>query len=353
MKKIFGICTLIVLLSVNAKASSPTLVKDNRSILLTRVVLETFNAINLNDKNKTVPITTNEKRGNLMGNYGYFAMSNGYIFYSHYVGNIPLSRVNLDGSNHTRLVDDESGGMYSAINILDGWIYYIHADRYKEYEGDVNLCKMDINGENETILLTAPITQLEVVNDYIYYGLHDGRIFKMELDGQNKKEIIQSDGWGDIKVSDGWIYYRECKEKKGSDEFDFPLYRMRTNGTDNQLITNNNIDLWCVVNGWIYHGLTDKAGIFKTKTDGSTTIKISSVNVGDLKVLGDWVFYRDANTGYINKIKLDGSNKTIITKEVTNYVFDIVGDWVYYDTAEHFEPSRAKINEYRVEKFKP
>lgn len=114
----------------------------------------------------------------------------------------------------------------------------------------------------------------------------------MTLDGENRIEIIDTDGWGDIKVTDGWIYYWECKKGK-DDKNEFPLYRIRTDGTNNQLITDENIGDWTVFNGWIYHSSFYDVGIFKIKADGtSSNIKISNVDAGDLKILDEWIYFR-------------------------------------------------------------
>lgn len=324
---------------------------NNKVYLPIRAVLEAFNAeVDWDNNSQTVLISKkqdiSEKRGNSIGNYGKFAADDKYLFYSDNVNDIPLNRINLDGSNKVLLSDDTKGSC-SCINVINGWIYYLKS--YVIFNGynvnfDSKLYRVDINGSNPTLIskFSESVEGVQIVDDMIYYSRDDGKIFKMTLDGKDIQEVA-SEGGSDMIVTSGWIYYQNVhKNNDGNNEFS--LHKVKMDGTEDQLITNIKIGSWTVDGEWIYYNIDAKKGMYKIKTDGNYNMKVADVYSGDLKISGEWIYFRDGTNAYIYKMKRNGTGKILVSDQVTTYIFDLCGDWVYYDTYEGSKPYRAKTD---------
>jgi len=111
-------------------------------------------------------------------------------------------------------------------------------------------------------------------------------------------------------VVDGeWIY---CYKSGGRGETHSSIYRIKTNGSSEQKVTDDFAGFWNVANGWFYYNKADKLNQFyRIKTDGTGREKLGRDASSELYLFGDWLyFYYDTD---ICRIKLDGTCRQILS----------------------------------------
>ncbi len=143
----------------------------------------------------------------------------GWIYYERKVDprNLSLSefcKIKTDGSGRTKLSDDAP----SCINIVGEWIYY-----QSSYS---TISKMKKDGSFKTLIsnVTQP-SSMKVVGEWIYLD-NDYKLSKMKIDGSNYSKLCDMQST-DINVLNNWVYFN------GSDG---KYYRIRLDGSDKQLI---------------------------------------------------------------------------------------------------------------------
>jgi len=172
----------------------------------------------------------------------------------------------------------------------------------------------------------------------------------MKIDGTDDVKINNVDSnW--VTVYKGWIYYAAVDEIMPGGSFRYNLYRIRTDGTDFQKLTNTSILKPNVSDdGFIYYisGDSGDFGIYKIRYDGTQNTKINSDFIMDINVVGDSIYYIDPGTSSLAKMNTNGMNKIILDDE--RIVFSMVADknWVYYCAIERddftFTPYLRKIS---------
>jgi Tol biopolymer transport system component len=161
-----------------------------------------------------------------------FNVSDGWIFYSNRDEDYAIYRIRTDGTEPTRLNDDEIRG---SIIVDEGWIYY--SNHYNgvlrsEPYGDIAIYKMRIDG-TERQRITHDVTSgiFNVFDGWIYFS-HDSRdgIYRMRTDGTDLQRIGEGVGF-DINVIDEWVYFRPGPELNIIAPY---YYRMRMDGTERE-----------------------------------------------------------------------------------------------------------------------
>lgn len=186
----------------------------------------------------------------------YVNITNGYIYYID--ENYMICRTKLDGSEKTKITYDAA----QFINIKNGWIYYSNA------ADDGKLYKISVNGENRTKLSDDTINTLVVEGNFIYYTAwnNDG-IFKMDLNGNNKTKIY-NEGLS-INVSDNYIYFSLWSGG---------IYRMGLDGRNEvKLSEGTPMDYINILDNSIYFAdivNKDKIELYKMNIDGTDKTSI-------------------------------------------------------------------------------
>lgn len=330
---------------------------------------------NANDNNSIIKNQVNstiEKKGNTSGNLVNGAKTAQYGEWNYYIKNsnnkYSICGVKNDGSSEHEILASKDN--YVFLNVVDGWIYYIknYIDNNGKYTQQNAICKVKVDGNQETIILTNNIGSgyygLNVVDDWIYYETYskDGRkICKMKTNGNQQTEII-SNGYNTIvAASDGWIYYKKSYVVNENEGVKQALCKIRIDGTnETQLIARDAYSIQ-VVNDWIYYVKANNKvsdgqfnyGIFKMKTDGSQESEILNINnySSTINVSNDWIYYVSSESK-IYKVKVDGTGKTELTdKFVWNGELQLVGDWIYYsETINTAMNTRdAALNRIRID----
>jgi len=127
-------------------------------------------------------------------------------------GPYELYKVSLDGKKKVKLLDLHYP---SDVTFIDNdWIYYSPDINIHGPVGKRELYRMDTDGKNKTFITeledaSAGLYQMQVVDDYIYYGTGFNGFHRVKVDGTEHHEydyVSVSDLSGFI-IQDGWIYY--------------------------------------------------------------------------------------------------------------------------------------------------
>ncbi|OAB37046.1 hypothetical protein PMSD_09585 [Paenibacillus macquariensis subsp. defensor] len=273
------------------------ILKDGRTLVPLRFLSEAFGA-SLNYSNYNVSIVTHESpiqspaiRGNSIGNLnngGWYAGYEDWIFFNNPLDQGSIYKEKLDGNDKQKVNDDV---FVTNLNIINGKLYYVSGN---------TIYKSDINGTNRAIVMEL--------------GLGGPRL---------------------LSVVGDWIYYT-----KGTSMF-MPLYRMKTDGTSNQLLEKNEVSSIAVLDGKIYYTIYFNK-LFVMDIDGSNKKKILEGPISTAVDIKDNTIYFN----YDKKLYSLDTNGTSLTKISDHEARDINvhGDWLYYTNYSEYSKKLYRIN---------
>lgn len=253
-----------------------------------------------------------------------------YIYYCNEKdGN--LYRISFDGTNKEKIVDNVP---YAAV-IKDGWIYY----SYFKFNGNnaesfiIKRIKVDrteemtIVSEKVNFTVDPNIMYLNSVydptepassefflyGDWIYYHnfTDDNKLYKIKIDGTEKTKVSDEKFCnyffnGQLIIDDGWIYY--VKHNSEDQLFEGKLYKMRTDGSDNQLIIDSLVGIINIYKDYIfYSNAEDNNRIYRINKDGSNKKIISNLSVYCINIVGDYLYCHSySSLDLVHMMNLDG-----------------------------------------------
>jgi len=157
-------------------------------------------------------------------------------------------------------------------------------------------------------------------------------------------------GYGRLLVQEGdWIYFALDG-----------IYRMKTDGTEINKISDTYADFLCISDGWLFGSVSgyefyDYAAIFKVKVDGtdeSVILEYKSGSINSFQIEDDQLYFgspcefadeydpEGSEAGGIYRMNLDGSELRRIA-EGDFYDFIVQSSWVYY--GNRYTPSTSDI----------
>ncbi|RAK19890.1 S-layer family protein [Anoxybacillus vitaminiphilus] len=198
--------------------------------------------------------------------------------------------VNSDGTGLKTIVEaknipEKMDPIYlSDVIITEDWIYFSVSSNHP-YEGAIYKVKHD--GTKLTKVHNKPNLDLTYANGELWFHEEyaDGWLTKINI-SSGKKTSFGIHGV-QFMIDDGWVYFVER-----SDTGDFPLYRMKLDGSNKQLIVadvNPNSDIYVkdgtvyYVKGW-YH---ETPTLYKNSPDGKKEQKLASFD-SDIHIYGIW-----------------------------------------------------------------
>lgn len=162
------------------------------------------------------------------------------------------------------------------INITNDSIFFYgkESDSKKDKAG---IYRMDMDGSQAEKIYEGYVYFCVVDGEWAYcwdYANSRTKMFKFMLDGTDKQELLDySDSDDDtyisgLNVKDGWIYYELSGDVQNG------IYKMKTDGTEQQLLTNNrsyeNREGIYVVDEWVYYCPTESSNeLWRVKVDGT------------------------------------------------------------------------------------
>ena len=290
----------------------------------------------------------NNKPGNTIGNirnYGYAVENNNCIYYlapNEDSTQIGIFKVKNNGKDKQQLYMSEIDIV--SLNVYKDYIYFIGSatETYLE-EDDVDnkIYRMKTDGTGLEVLndneLNNDCYEIYVVNNQIYYIGLNAEICKMDLNGSNKS-VVADNGTGFLGITKDYIIYNS---DSGKEEEEYVTYIMNIDGTEAKpIIEGKRLYSVNIEGDYIYYGDEDK-NIFKTKIGSGVEEKIydniEAYNLNTNEGYAYYLNYLDAeNANYtvcLFRVKLDGTTKTPEKlKELSTYssFIDVVGDWVIY-----------------------
>ncbi|MDR2547480.1 MAG: DUF5050 domain-containing protein [Lachnospiraceae bacterium] len=106
--------------------------------------------------------------------------------------------------------------------------------------------------------------------------------------------------------------------------------------------------------GWIYFTDVYTQTMVKMRADGSDkTVLENGVGYGNLNIVGDWIYFLSANR--VHKMRTDGTDKSVVSYE--NYSMrvesmTVVGEWIYYTSSEWENEGIFKLKTDGTEEIK-
>lgn len=214
-------------------------------------------------------------------------------------------KVNLDGSVSIDLL---SYGSLNALNIVNGWIYYISGSFMNP---DGLIYKVRIDG-TENILITSAISEQGVLQGYTTREM--GIVLKMI-------------------VVDNWIYCRVFERING--EPCNVIYRIKADNGEVERLQKVGASMhgMVVYGDWIYYGGTSEvAGVtYRMRTDGTENTKIAEVLFHIPSIENDKIYFIGGDL-QIYSMELDGTNIERIADGIAAVSINVTDNWIYYST---------------------
>ncbi|MDQ2086566.1 DUF5050 domain-containing protein [Herbivorax sp. ANBcel31] len=217
----------------------------------------------------------------------------------------------------------------SSINMIE------YGDKlfFENFKDNSRLYKMDLDGSNLTKLTSHSVSSFIIYEDVLYYtngyfdDKEDRKIVISELDGSIKKVFEDIDISRISFVLDEWIYYIT----------DEGLYRINEIDSNIEKINNLSVHTFLSHDKKLYFSsyTEDSVGLFSSDLDGQNAKQIFSQNIPVFKVYNNKVFFSNYNYNYnLRKINLGNLNVKNITYNNTNLstsplAFDISNNKMY------------------------
>ncbi|NQF16333.1 DUF5050 domain-containing protein [Brevibacillus sp. HB1.3] len=253
--------------------------------------------------------TTSTSESSSLGSYaspGSVATQGDWIYYN----DNGLYKMKQDGSSLQKLSSDWADD----ITVAGDWIYYTRNRPYESlykleldtydindtYEDTYELIKIKTDGSSKTIVKSADMALLNsnvedpnnvyasyVIDDTIYYQSSWAALYRMDVDGGNEKRLL--DYVGGLYFYQDWIIY--TTDNVGQ------LYKMKRDGTQNTLISEEELEVIGVSNDFIYftkwvneNGVVDvfKIGLNDSK---ASLVKQGFLGTEGMIVSGSFMYY--------------------------------------------------------------
>lgn len=293
--------------------------------------------------------------GNTVGNirnYGY-AVSDGRWYY--YVSPddegvlTEINKIKGNGKDDTVLYSTQ----YSivSLNENDNYIYFIEMDTQSLYTTDDSInnkiyrIKKDGSSETPELLndndFANECLEIYLINDEIYYIGTDSNIYKMGLDGQDRK-LVAKTHTGYIAITEKYILYNAETDV----EDNYVTYIMDIDGTNPRpVITDTRLYTVGIDGNYIYYTNLEK-NIYRVEIDSKTPEMLYDLSAYNFN-LGDdgyayYFNYADVETAdytvCLYRVKIDGTSETperLSALQQTSKFLDIVdGKAIYMDKTD-------------------
>ncbi|MBN2557887.1 MAG: DUF5050 domain-containing protein [Clostridia bacterium] len=256
--------------------------------------------------------------GNII-NGGTVAESQGQLFYRSSVD----KKLYGEGEAGKLLVSDypfdQAGNILFSINAIDGWVYFLQ-------EPAQGVFKVRADGSEKTKLIDEYCEYLYVADGFIYFkNIDDKLVYKAGPGGENSSVLFE-DRVGCFCLVDGYIFYTE------EYYLDSRLYRVRTDGTDKELIFPERCDRVNVDGDRLFVIRSEDNTVWSMKSNGSDARMIEGVIARNMNVADGWIYFGNLLEGEkLYKVKTDGSGMEKLS-DMTAASISLTKDWIYFDS---------------------
>lgn len=171
--------------------------------------------------------------------------------------------------------EDSEGGkhMYELINSFCSQDNFFYLDSVYFTKGSAygsKLYKQNLKDKSVTEITDVNVKKFNIYYNKIYYTDEDNRLYKIDLDGNNKEIAIQDKVYN-LNVSNGWIYYSNLSDGK-------KLYKIRIDGTSKTKLNDIPTMSINVVDNWIFYfkdiDMSTSPGMYRMKIDGTANQEV-------------------------------------------------------------------------------
>jgi hypothetical protein len=158
------------------------------------------------------------------------SVAEGWIFFANRDSDTIIYRIRTDGTEFSRLNQNPTRGN---IIVYDGWVYYRNHSLV-----DASLFRIRIDGSGHERVVHDIVGFFNVFDGWIYYAGHlSENMYKIRTNGADRQKLAEGIGF-DINIVDEWVYFRAGNwyELDILGHILSPLYRMRKDGTDRELV---------------------------------------------------------------------------------------------------------------------
>ena len=242
---------------------------------------------------------------NKAGNYLYYITSNEDL------NGYDLIKIKDNGEDRQVIAENI---VPDKVMVVDNWIYYFDAS---------NFCRIKTNQKDKQILTDKSIENYEIDGKWIYYSyMNDGKyvIARMKTNGEDNTRLEQDAG-KTFYIKGNNIYYIYENYNMESYEYNYELYKIKTNGKNKEKVAdlNGQIEVNTINFGdnKIYYAKTEddgSLGIYSIKLNGEEETKITDVNgySTSINVIDNWLYYPDQNENgdaQMLRVNVNGENK--------------------------------------------
>jgi hypothetical protein len=248
-----------------------------------------------------------------------YQVHDGWVYYSGILGG-KIYKIRPNGKEKAE-IDDLAA--YNFV-VYDDRIYYSTAGNA--------LYSCNTDGGDKTFLSVISGSPFEVAGGWIYFRQGNYDLYKVKTDGSELTHLM--DKVWDFSVDEEWIYYTDIEFKEEYEVF-FNLYRIRTDGTQKEKLTEKSCSAVDYNSGWIYYIDGPGTSVHRVRPDGSDNQKLidcNSYNRSFFKVIGDWVYFMNGgDKPGLYKVKTDGSGRTMINNDLPDSrTVSILDIWLVY-----------------------
>ncbi|MCD7854149.1 MAG: DUF5050 domain-containing protein [Clostridiales bacterium] len=167
--------------------------------------------------------------------------------------------------------------------VTNEFVFYKYCEENSKYG---RLYRADLLGFNKKVLAES-VNRFTVTENCIYYiDSSDGYLYKTDFDGSFNEKLIDVTA-GDFAAEGEYLYYTDNSEEKSF------LYRMKTDGSENRLISEDKCWNIAVCDGYVYYrNMSDKGRLYRISSEGEEkSLFIDSENAGIGGITENYFFY--------------------------------------------------------------
>lgn len=285
----------------------------------------------------------NAGMGNSAGNItncGYSVAKGDTIYYvapSENMEHTNIYKVKKGSSDFEKIF--EGGYDVRALNVIGNHLYFINiiSDENQEDAIDNKIYKMNLDGSKTTVIndneFACDYYAMYAVNNQIYYVGTDYNVYKMDLNGGNRKLVAET-GTGFLAVNEKYILY----DKPNEDSTNYITYIKELGGTEEREVNGTRIFTPILQGDMIYYINQNEVLAKMPITGGDEEIMLDHT-IYNLNLANDTIYYIDLKNSEnaeeyafsIYKLGLDGGEPEIV-KDFAYYssFLNIVDGYAYY-----------------------
>ena len=227
-----------------------------------------------------------------------------------------------------------------------------HLQAQSIYYSDIGagyIQRANIDGTGVTNLVNigfAPNSHLTVSDSHIYWSeQNNNRIRRANLDGSGINTIV-SDGWGDIEIYDGQMYFLKGTTTGGATFPTWEIWRAALDGTGQTQLTSGaalrSTDL--EIRGKYMYATTGQDIVRYTLNGSNGTVIATHPGTSSLQyieVSANHIYWSEANDQIIHRTDLTGANYTALNPAIPDDTgeygigdIEVVGSHLYFEAQD-------------------